>query len=295
MMGQDFLIHLNRNLNQMHKVQNQLATGKAFSKPSDNPVMVTRALALETEISRNAQYKRNLEDAFGWVETTDGALNELGTSMIRLRELAVASANGTLGDAEYKALENEVNQLIQGIAQTANSKYDGRYLFGGTKTMTAPFGADTETGFITYSGNSSHFEREMMPGVTLQINVTGTDLLGSKAGAGLDVTLQRFLTGLKEAGSTERSALGNDILRELDQHLESVLSLRSKVGATSNRIEAMKSLNTSESLHLTELLSKTEDIDFAEKVMQFAMMENTYKASLSTGAKILQPTLLDYL
>jgi flagellar hook-associated protein 3 FlgL len=135
----------------------------------------------------------------------------------------------------------------------------------------------------------------MMPGVTLQINVTGTDLLGSKEGAGLDVTLQRFLTGLKEAGSPERNALGNDILRELDQHLESVLSLRSKVGATSNRIEAMKSLNTSESLHLTELLSKTEDIDFAEKVMQFAMMENTYKASLSTGAKILQPTLLDYL
>ena len=50
-----------------------------------------------------------------------------------------------------------------------------------------------------------------------------------------------------------------------------------------------------ENLSINELLSKTEDIDIAQKVMEFKMAENVYTASLQTGAKILQPSLLDFL
>ncbi|MZQ99739.1 MAG: flagellar hook-associated protein FlgL [Acidaminobacter sp.] len=297
MMGEDFLIHLRRNLNQMHKTQNQLTTGKLFSRPSDNPVMVSRALSLETEVGRNAQYKRNIEDASGWVETTDGALNEIGASLNRLRELAIAAANGTNSDAEYKAYEIEVGQLIQGLSQIGNSKYDGRFLFGGTKTMTSPFSTDEVTGKIAYSGNEERLRHEVLPGVRIEINITGHEIFEAKKDGedSLSEVLAKFKKGLAEADSVERKTIGGDILKQLDEKIETVLSIRSKNGATANRLEAMTTLNDSEALNLTELLSKAEDIDFAEKVMQFAMMENAYKASLSTGAKILQPTLLDYL
>ena len=297
MMGEDFLIHLRRNLNQMHKTQNQLTTGKMFSRPSDNPVMVSRALSLETEVGRNAQYKRNIEDASGWVETTDGALNEIGASLNRLRELAIAAANGTNSDAEYKAYETEVGQLIQGLSQIGNSKYDGRFLFGGTKTLESPLSTDEVTGQIAYSGNEERLRHEVLPGVRVEINITGHEIFEAKEDGGdsLSEVLAKFKKGLAEPGSVERKTIGGDILKQLDEKIESVLSIRSKNGATANRLEAMLSLNDSEALNLTELLSKAEDIDFAEKVMQFATMENAYKASLSTGAKILQPTLLDYL
>jgi len=297
MMGEDFLIHLRRNLNQMHKTQNQLTTGKSFSRPSDNPVMVSRALSLETEVGRNAQYKRNIEDASGWVETTDGALNEIGSSLNRLRELAIAAANGTNSEAEYKAYDIEVGQLIQGLSQIGNSKYDGRFLFGGTNTLESPLSVDEATGLIANTGNDQRIRHEVLPGVQVEINITGHEIFESKGATGesLSEVLAKFKKGLADAGSEERKTIGGDILKQLDEKIERVLTIRAKNGATSNRLEAMLSLNDSEALNLTELLSKAEDIDFAEKVMQFAMMENAYKASLSTGAKILQPTLLDYL
>lgn len=297
MMGEDFLIHLRRNLNQMHKTQNQLTTGKAFSRPSDNPVMVSRALSLETEVARNAQYKRNIEDASGWVETTDGALNEIGASLNRMRELAIAAANGTNSEAEYKAYDTEVGQLIESLAQIGNSKYDGRFLFGGTDTMNSPLAANESTGRITYNGNSERIHHEVLPGVEIQINTTGHEIFEASDDPRISLSdvLEKFKTGLSDGTSEERKAIGGEILKQLDENIEAVLSIRAKNGATSNRLEAMLSLNDSEALNLTELLSKAEDIDFAEKVMQFAMMENAYKASLSTGAKILQPTLLDYL
>lgn len=297
MMGEDFLIHLRRNLNQMHKTQNQLTTGKSFSRPSDNPVMVSRALSLETEVGRNAQYKRNIEDASGWVETTDGALNEIGSSLNRLRELAIAAANGTNSEAEYKAYDIEVGQLIQGLSQIGNSKYDGRFLFGGTETLKSPLSVDEATGQIAFTGNDQRLRHEVLPSVQVEINITGHEIFEAKGASGesLSEVLAKFKKGLAEAGSEERKTIGGDILKQLDEKIETVLSIRAKNGATSNRLEAMLSLNDSEALNLAELLSKAEDIDFAEKVMQFAMMENAYKASLSTGAKILQPTLLDYL
>ena len=296
MMGEDFLIHLRRNLSQMHKTQNQLTTGKNFTRPSDHPVMVSRALSLETELGRNGQYRRNIEDAAGWVETADGAMSEISASLNRLRELAIAAANGTNSEAEFKAFEVEVGQLIQGIAQIGNSKYDGRFLFGGTRTMETPFTVEDAGGVMTYQGNDAKMLYEVLPGVEIQLNVTGNELLGvGSDGKSLATVLADFKKGLQDPGSEARKALGGDILKQLDAQIESVLTVRARNGATANRLEAMLELNQSEALNLTALLSKAEDIDFAEKVMQFAMMENAYKAALSTGAKILQPSLLDYL
>lgn len=298
MMGEDFLIHLRRNMRNMQKAQNQLASGKLYSRPSDQPAMVSKAMMLESAVGNNTQYRRNMEDAYGWVETTDGALGQMGTSLIRLRELTIAAANGTMGASEFKAIEAEVGQIIEGLASVGNTNFDGRYIFGGMKTTTPPFSVDQAAGLLTFNGDDGVLEREILTGVTIKMNITGKSIMGSEdsaSPASLAGTLNRLVTGLKDPVSPERSQLGGEILKQLDGQIDALLSLRTSNGATSNRLEAMMELNSSESLRLTELLSKTEDIDFAEKVMEFAMLENTYKASLSTGAKILQPTLLDYL
>ena len=82
---------------------------------------------------------------------------------------------------------------------------------------------------------------------------------------------------------------------QLDDHINNILSLRAEMGAKYNRLEAAKLKNEEETLNMTELLSKTEDVDIAEKAMEYAMMSAVYQASLAMGARILQPTLLDFL
>jgi flagellar hook-associated protein 3 FlgL len=71
--------------------------------------------------------------------------------------------------------------------------------------------------------------------------------------------------------------------------------MRADCGAKSSRLNAMKEKNDDETYNMTELLSKTSDIDVAKKVMEYKVMESIYTASLQTGAQILQPSLLDFL
>jgi len=74
-----------------------------------------------------------------------------------------------------------------------------------------------------------------------------------------------------------------------------MLSERAKIGAKQNRLELTQDKLSSQTINFTELLSKNEDADMAEVIMNAKMAENVYRASLSVGAKIIQPSLVDFL
>lgn len=95
--------------------------------------------------------------------------------------------------------------------------------------------------------------------------------------------------------SKATSALTNDDLKDMDKAMSQILKVRSEVGAKQNRMESAKEQNEQSNLDMTDILSKTEDIDITEKTMEFATMQTVYLASLQTSAKVLQPTLMDYM
>lgn len=305
MLGEGFLINLRKNLRNMQRIQNQLSTGKEVYRPSDDPFKVARAMTLETAIGRNVQFERNMEDSLGWVENNDSVLGAAGDVLQRIRELLVSGANSSQGRTEHKAIEEEVRQLVTSLAEIGNSNYDGRYVLGGQKTTTPPFRIDDGTGMLTYDGDTGSLNRELLPGVNMAINVNGAQMLGVP-GAGdhtdMAYTLNEILGTLVDLSSgsaadpgASTGRLGGELLKELDVHIENVLNLRTGNGARQKRLETLLERNGDETLGMRELLSKTEDIDFAEKIMQSAMMQHVYNASLAAGSKILQQTLLDYL
>jgi flagellar hook-associated protein 3 FlgL len=100
---------------------------------------------------------------------------------------------------------------------------------------------------------------------------------------------------MKALKSGDHSALAGGLLDDVQANIDNVLRLRAETGARYNRMENAKSKNEEETLNMTELLSRVEDIDFAEKIMEYKVMESVYNASLMTGAKIIQPSLIDFL
>ncbi|HHY81568.1 MAG TPA: flagellar hook-associated protein FlgL [Clostridiales bacterium] len=295
----NYLNNLNRNLVKMSKYQDQMSSGKEIRRPSDDPYAVTRSMSLHTSINQNGQYLRNIEDSLGWVDMTDSALGSMGDIMNRLRELVVRGANGSLSDADRNAILDEVIQLIGQISQIGNTNYDGRYIFGGQDTTKPPFEV-LNNNELVYNGAAGPehevLTREISQNVTIDINVPGTWIMYGKASDPLAVDLATTLNNIVvslENGDTQ--ALGGELLGQLDKHIDNLLALRSEMGAKYNRLEAAKLKNEEETFNMTKLLSKTEDVDLAEKIMQYSMMESVYYASLSMGAKILQPTLLDFL
>lgn len=290
----NYLRNLNRNLEQMQKYQNQLSTGKEVSKPSDNPMLVARVMGLDSNIRMNDQYGKNINDSLGWTDTADGALNEVTNTLQRARELVVYGANGTLSDTDRLALKDEVAMLKEQLVQVLNTNYDGRYIFGGQKTTEPPF--SITSGNMTYNGNNDNIGREIAQGVSVNIESDGTKITtasGTSAGNEEIGKLLDNVIGALEGGRSDE--LSDNLLGDMDKHLDNVIRFRSKMGAVYNRLEAAKERNSSENLSMTELLSKSEDIDLAEKMMEFSVMSTVYQASLSAGAKVLQPSLLDYI
>lgn len=312
MMTNSFLRDMNSNLNNLSKLNKQLTTGKEISKPSDNPFKTARIMQMYSDIAANEQYNENIKDTINWLDTTDVALEQLGNSFQRVRELMVSSGNAAYGSDEKKAIKDEINEKVNEIAQILNTNFDGKYIFGGTKSASKPIGVNTVDGnnslsFIDKSGNTttdtdilnqmnSKLKVEISQGVTMEYNVNANEILNFKDESGNDIELMSLMNDIINNLQLEDSTdVVNSNLGDMDSVLSNINKLRGEVGSKQNRMDSAKAQNEEQNLSMTEILSKTEDIDLAEKTIQVATLQSVYVASLQTSAKILQSTLIDFI
>lgn len=150
-----------------------------------------------------------------------------------------------------------------------------------------------------YTKIAGNLSVEVSQGVTMNYNVGANDILEfkDKTGASKDLRqiFKNILDHLDSNDETELNKLASSDLADMQAATNNVLKIRAEVGAKQNRMDDAKSKNTEDNFNMTEILSKTEDIDIAEKTMQYATLQTVYTASLQTSAKVIQPTLLDYL
>lgn len=295
----NYLRNLNRNLAQVQKYHNQLSSGKEVSKPSDNPMLVSKIMSLKDNIAANEQYNTNISDSLGWTQTQDTALNDVSRTLNRIRDLMIYGANGSLSDTDRAAIKDEVEMQMGQLVDVLNTNFDGRYIFAGQKTTTRPFelfelvDGENRNKAIKYSGDENNIAREISTGVTIDLVTSGREVVGD--GTDTEKELGKFLNDVLNAFDSKPEKLSGKLLGDIDTHLDRILRTRSKIGAVHNRLEAAEARNKAENMNLKGLLSNREDIDVAEKYMEFSIMAVVYQASLKTGANILQPSLLDYL
>ncbi|MEL5865111.1 flagellin, partial [Clostridium cochlearium] len=142
---------------------------------------------------------------------------------------------------------------------------------------------------------------EISQGVRIEYNTTAVDVIEFKDNKGKDRDLREILEDIvahldsPDSDADAVKKITNEDLAALDAVMDNILKLRSQVGAKGNRMESALEKNKEENFNLTEILSKTEDIDLTEKTMEYAVAISVYMASLQTSARVLQPTLMDYV
>jgi flagellar hook-associated protein 3 FlgL len=100
---------------------------------------------------------------------------------------------------------------------------------------------------------------------------------------------------ISDLNSGNTAALGSSALTEMDTALTNATNARTVAGAVTNRLDTQNSLLTAQELSIQSLLSNTQDADMAKVMITFSQTQTAYQAALQAGAKVIQPSLLDFL
>jgi flagellin-like hook-associated protein FlgL len=278
---------LNRNLDALGKLQNQLTSGRLINAPSDSPAGTNRAMQTRSEQAAVAQQARNISDAKGWLDQTDSTLRTMIETTRRVRDLTVQGLNsGGLTDQARQALATEATSLREGLVTLANTKNQGRPLFGGVTA--GPDAYDVTGAYVGVVGGPP-VTRQISDTEDLRVDVTGVEAFGT-APADLFSVVQSIATDL----TADPTALDGH-LTDLDAVMLQMQSAVADIGARGSRLERVESINADRGVMLGSQLAETENIDLPNTIMRLKMQETGYQAALSATAKALQPTLLDFL
>lgn len=161
--------NVGKNRSQMSELQNQAATQKRVTKPSDDPLAASRVLSNRIDLQSNRQFTKSLNYAKSFLEVTDQSLGDLSEVLMRAKELAINQSNDASANEESRrVVATEVEQLHNAMIAIGNRKLGDRFIFGGFKTMQAPF---EENG--KYGGDSGEMNIHIEKETFMPMNIPG--------------------------------------------------------------------------------------------------------------------------
>ena len=376
---------------QYNSVMEQMASQKRINRISDDPLGMTQLLDYRQGQASIEQYQKNIDNSSAWLSMTEAKLNGAGDLLSQARELAVGQGTATATAETRRIAADNVEQLKNEMLSLANSTYNNKYLFSGSRMATAPFTATTQParidtpvagasnsydGAVTasgpytaavnktyvvkivaggplatatyqisadggktwgsasnagdlaagtialgdgisltfaggssnlaagdlvkvdahapgyYQGNSADLTTDIGQGVVISYNTHGTAAFGGGSG-GTDVL--KTLDDLKTALTNNDQA---GILAQLDNlkmASDQVSATTAKVGNTMNRLDLAKGNLQALSQQLTDLSSKTADVDIAALSTKLAMQQLALQASYTVAAKMGDNTILNFI
>lgn len=295
-MSTTMLSGLQANMTRMQTIQERLSSGRELNRPSDSPTKTVDAMQFRSGLRRTEQYVRNADDGLGLLDVTDKALTSAVDMTRRAQQLVLQGRNASTGAAAREALANEIDALRGGLVGVANTRHLDRPVFAGNSSSALAYSV-SPSGGGDYQGDAGTVLRTVAADTQVEVNVTGPEAFGG-TGPG-DPSLFDVLKGLSAALRGQAPAGGvadlGDGIDKLATALERMVSTVGMIGARVNRIETLRGHAEEQQLTLTTSLSQVESIDLPKTIVELQMQETAYKAALGATARVVQPSLLDFL
>ena len=227
---------LDRNRESLQKTMERLSSGKRINSSSDDAAGMAVAAKLRADVRSLNQAVRNANDAVSLVNTYDGASAEIESILVRMRELAVQTANGTYEDGDRELAQEEIDALALEIDRIAtNTTFNRQYIASGS------------------GGSSGTFTFRVGPqsGSADDVDVNLASLQAADLGSGVGSL------------SVSSASGASDAVEEIDKALTALASARAVAGAFVNRLGHTVSNLQNVSQRTSEALSGVEDADYA--------------------------------
>ena len=294
LMAQRMLSNLQSQSRRLLVLQEQLSTGLKVNSPSQGPLDARRAISARGSIAAIEQYLTNISNVGPQLEETSTTIQTTLDVFHRARELTLQGGNGTNSQSNRIEIAEEVNQLLESVVSQANHQSNGRYIFGGSRTLNTPFSvtraANGDITAVTYEGNDEETQVQVSQEVKVTVNETGFDAFLSQQ----DV-FQTLIDIRDNLLAGNLDDLQNARLTELDAVQDQLLQSTASVGAVQNRLERLSSDHEDFVLQLRTVLSDSIDADYAETIVNLNSETNAFEAALNATSRVIQPSLLDFL
>ena len=236
---------LGNNNDRLSQSVERISSGLRINRASDDAAGLAISEGLRSDIRALRQAVRNSNDGISLVNITEGALNEQGSMLIRLRELASQAATGTTGSTERATIQLEFNSLRNEIDRiTATTEFNGQKLIDGSLSSSI---TSTSQVFIQVGIDNS---------VNSRINLNEQINLQAVTASALSI----------DTLSVTTSTAALSALDGISNAISSVTATRGQVGAVQNRlIRSISNLSISVE-NLSAADSQIRDADIAEEV-----------------------------
>ncbi|RYL95812.1 flagellar hook-associated protein FlgL [Sporolactobacillus sp. THM7-4] len=291
MMTNSILRQISSGYGKVADYQDQLASGKKITRPSQDPVVATMGISYRTDVSHIDKYEDNVSTANKWIDSSGSALSSVNDVLNRIRELTVEASNDTYGSDQRAAVAKEVDQLTSQIVTIGNTQVGGQYIFSGKDTQNVLLTEDS-------SGNVSINAKALAnPVLTIPVNDGMTVPINVDPGQVFSASLFSDLKDLRDTLNNPDSngPAISAYLDKIDRHLDAVTGAQTASGGNSNRISMIKNRLDTQKTIATKIMSNNEDADYAETIVKLNQQQNVYTAALSVGARIIQTSLVDFL
>jgi flagellar hook-associated protein 3 FlgL len=279
----------------LFRTQEKVASGLAFTTPSQNAPGAVRAAGLRSSIAEVTRYLDNADAASAKLSLTENCLQSISDLLVQARTAGLARSD-TSADGNA-ALAAQVHQIAAQVVSNANFSSEGSYLFSGYRVSTAPLapnGAGAPP--YLYQGDRGDQSVQLGRGVTLTTNLDAAEVLNMDGAAdpALDDTLET-LRKLEAALRANDSTGVGGALTALEQQSQRVLSLRAELGARAQHVGLAKTQLGNAKLTLQDLLSQVQDADLTQAVTDLRSQELSYQAAAAAASILQRASLLDYL
>ena len=252
----------------LNSAMEKLSTGMRINYAKDDAAGQAISTRLSAEVQGLQTASRNAADAQSMIDTAEGALQETHNVLLRMRELAVQSANGTLTDGDRAHTDAEFDQLVAEITRIAeNTTWAGKKLLDG-------------------SVDGGHADRPALSfqvgeGANQVIDVTiadmSADVLGTVTGSGAVANLTA--AGLDSAANAQIA------ITSIDKAIDSVSTARGGMGAVSNRLSSTMSNLDQIAVNLSASQGRIQDADFAQETGNLAKNQILQQAATAMIAQ----------
>jgi flagellin len=248
--------HVNKTQSSVNQSLSRLSSGFRINSATDDAAGLGVSEVLKSQIRTLAQASRNASDGLSVIQTAEGAMGEVSSALLRMRELSVQSASDNITDKERGYINTEFQDLVSEVDRIAKStKFNGQVLTSGTFKTT---GLDFQVGHE----NGANFR------ITVQV---------------ADVTSGGLGFAGTEAVDTKVNA--QNVMATLDSALDNLNTARAGLGSKANRMTTAASAVDVMRENLASANSRVRDTNIAEETSSFARSQVLMQAGVSMLAQ----------